>query len=256
MSAAIYARYDDNILASAVWSGTAPASTYALTTLGLFRPDMRVKWGTASPTITATIASARGDVLVIPAHNLGAAVLTLTNNNGLSVAIAAPAVLKNGLPATLVVDFSGAASAGTRTATVWNLVITSNPSNVTLGGAVAIYQKRALVRNYAFVLHERETAASAEKQNEYLTRFSLDMQSSVRAIDVNFNGTAQDRLDLIDWYRAGHGKNLPSLFWPDPSVADAYFGTWQEQFELERIGTIVNPLALTFTELSKGIPLL
>lgn len=253
---AIYARYDDNILAAAAWTGTAPSTSYALATFGYQRPDWRVKFGSGTVTITATVTSARGDVIAIPVHNLGAAVLTLTNNNGLSVAIAAPTALKNGLPATLVVDFSGSASAGTRTATVWNLVIAGNPSNVTLGGLIAIYQKRTFGRDFMWSFHERETAGVVTQTNEYLTRFALDLESSVRAVDVVFNATAQDRLDHKDWFRAGHGSARPSLFWPDPTVADAYVGTWPDTFDVVRQVPNVNPVSLTFTELSKGIPIL
>ena len=45
-------------------------------------------------------------------------------------------------------------------------------------------------------------------------------------------------------------------FWPDPNVNDAYLGTWQQTLDVFNQVPNYRPVNLTFTELSKGIPLL
>ena len=256
---AIYARYADNILLGVTPTGTAPSTSYSLATLASLNPAARVKWGVKTVTITFTISSAQGDILVLPMHNLdpGASVLTLTNGAGFSQAITIPALQANGLPPTVVVDLT--LLAGTRTSTVWNLVIINNSVNVTLGGCIAIYgPKRSLTGiaasdNFALEYHERETANVLETANEYGTPYLQDYETVNRQVDVVINGNASWST-IRDWFRSNHGRARPSLFWPDPNVVDGYFGRWQPTFDVDHRLPSYHPITLTFDEWPKGKP--
>lgn len=258
----IYQKAGDNILASGVWTGTSPSTGYALSTLGLLNPSERVRWGATTVTATCTIASAQGDILCVPMHNLtpgSSAVLTLTNNNGFSLAIPIPALLSNGFPPTLVIDLTGAASAGTRTATVWNLVIASNAANVVLGGAVAIYGPKrtfssTVNSSFSWQYTERETGNMIETPNEYMTPYVQDYGTVSRSIDITVVGNASAITAFRDWYRSNHGRAIPSLFWPDTSVVDAYFGRWQKTLTLTPMQTLgpLRSIQISYDEWPKG----
>lgn len=263
-TAAIFQGYDQNILQGAViTSSPAPSATYSLLTLGFLRPDMRVRFGSGTVTVTFTVGSSkRGDILVIPMSNLvsgvSPTVVSLTNGAGLNVPIATSGSLRNGLPKTIVVDLSLLdTNVSNRTSTVWNLVIVGNPSNVTLGGAIAIYgPKTALAdRDFQWGYTPRKRGALSETVNEYLTRYQLNMQSMERSIDLQTLATDTDADALEAWFDANNGRGLPGLLWLTPEVEDAFLGCWQETFE-RIVDKFTNTIKVSFTELSKGIPLL
>ncbi len=260
MTSAIYARYDDNILLGVTPTATvAPDTSYSLSTLASLNPATRVRWSVKTVTVTFTITSAQGDILCIPFHNLdpGSSVLTLTNGAGFSHAITIPAMQANGLPPTLVVDLT--LLSGTRTSTVWNLVIASNSVNVTLGGCVAIYGKRTFLSSvvgghFAVDFHERETSQVIEATNEYAIPYVTDLGTVIRQIDVLVRANGATGLTAVrDWFRANHGRGRPSLFWPDPAVTDAYFGRWQSTFDVQNTQSNYRPIQITFDEWPKGL---
>lgn len=262
MSPAIFQRASDNILlGAAITSTVPPVSTYDLATLGTLNPAARVIWDVKTVTITFTIAAALGDILVIPMHNLdaGSSVLTLTNGAGFSHALTIPASQANGFPPTLVVDLT--ALSGTRTSTVWNLVISGNSANVVLGGCVAIYGPKrtfagsAVGDNFTWDFHERETAYLTETANVYGSVFIQDYETVTRQIEVTINAASETGLAAFrDWFRANHGRVGASLFWPDPAVTDAYLGRWQATFDVTHHHPRFKPFTLVFDELSKGKP--
>src|SRR5262245_46684151 len=126
MASAIFSPFSGFILYDAVYSGTAPSSTYSLATFNFLRPDWRVKWGATTVTVTATLGGSRkADLFALPISNVdaGATKLSLTNGAGLNVAITVPAVPTGPygrLPYTTVTDLRPLASSGTRTSNVWN----------------------------------------------------------------------------------------------------------------------------------------
>lgn len=267
---AIFQGFDQNILQDAVITATVvPQTTYDVTDLGFLRPDWRIRWSAGTLTITWTLASpALGDLFVLPMSNLDtagspSATITLTNASGLSVAITMPAIRRNGLPKTLVVDLTAAeANPTTRTSDVWHLVIVGNPSDVTLGAAAAIYSPLTQLgdRDFKWGYTIRKRGAQAEIQNAHLTRYQQDLLASERMLDLETLATDADADALEDWFEGGNGRARPGVLWlQHGNVDDAYLGILQDEFT-RTVGTgecvDTNVIHLTFTELSKGIPLL
>ncbi len=262
---AIYQGSASNLFAGITpTASVAVSATYSLSTFTYLRPDWRVKWGVKTVTLTwsGVNAAINGEIFVLTMHNLdaGAAVATITNADGLSQAITIPATPLDGLPLTVIVDLSGFTGAQ-KTSTTWNLVISGNSVNVTLGAAIALYgPKTSFLNNmsgdnFAWEYHEKETHAKVEKKNEYLSRFIVDLLARERAIEILMRCNDAGKAAITAWYRATHGGALPSLFWPDPNINDALFGTWGDLDVMNMSGNY-RPIQLTFTELSKGIPLL
>lgn len=259
----VYQRAGDNILYGGTWGGTAPSSGYAVSTLGFLNPAERVRYGSATVTPTCTIGGAlQGDILCIPMHNLtpgSSAVLTLTNNNGFSHAIPVPALLSNGFPPTLVVDLTGFASAGTRTATVWSFVIASNAANVVLGGAIAIYGPKrtfseTVTGSFSWQYTEKETGNMIETPNEYMTPYVQDYGTVSREIDILIVANSTGITSFRNWFRSNHGRVFPSLFWPDTSVVDGYFGRWQKTLTISPMQTMsaLRSMQVSYEEWPKG----
>ncbi len=263
-TAAIFQGNDQNILSGATITADAiPSLTYDLATLGFLRPDWRVKFSTGTVTITFTLsAPALGDILCLPMSNLVDGHVTLTNGAALSVSIPVPGTLRNGLPKTIVVDLSLLDTNAThRTSNVWHLVISGNPVNVTLGGAVAIYGPKTALgdRDFQWGYTIRKRGAYSETYNEYRTRFGLNMQTMERSIDLSTLATDADADALEDWVDGCNGRGAPGLLWLTPEVEDAFFGVWQDTFERVRGSAQVTDtelIKLRFDELSKGLPLL
>lgn len=263
-TAAIFQGADQNILDGAtITSDVAPSYTYALAVLGYLRPDWRVKFPSGTVTITFTRSSpARGDILVIPMSNLVDGHVTLTNGASLSVSIAVPGGLRNGLPKTIVVDLSLLDANDThRTSDAWHLVIAGNPVNVTLGGVIALYGPKTALgdRDFQWAYTIRKRGAYTENYNEYRTRFAQNMLTSERSIDLSTMATDDDADALGDWFDGCNGRGAPGLLWLTPEVEDGFFGILQDTFERVRGSAQVADtelIKLRFDELSKGLPLL
>lgn len=248
MSNAIYNHYSDN----ALWGGTvtanvAPSTSYALADLQSAVPGVRVRWGVKTVTITWTFSGAvTADFFALPVSNLQGSVLTLTNGAALSQAVTLPALPTNRIPLTAIVQFASSSS------TTWNLVISGNAENIVLGGAAWLGQKRTFDRNFMWSFHEREQQFGSAVVNDYGTRYLQTLQTQQRFIDI----TVRSRQTAIAAFKAWHqdARFRPGLFWPDPSVNDAYVGVWDTDLDVERAYTNVNPISLAFAELSKGKP--
>lgn len=257
----IYGLYTDNILLGAVITSTvAPSTGYGLVTLGTCNPAARVRFGVTSLTVTFTIASALGQVLVIPWHNFtpgSSTVLTLTNGAGFSHVIPIPALLANGMPGVIAVDLT--AFAGTLTSTVWNLVIASNVANVQLGGAVAIYTKRTFAsltatNEFSFDFAETETQNIIETSNEYGTPYIQDYGTVNRSVQTSVAVKVAGRTAFLNFYRTNHGRGLPGLLWLDPSLTDsAYFGRWQKTITMRKITPTSWVITVIFDEWPRGM---
>lgn len=240
----------------------APLTTYSLATFPYLRPDWRVKWGVKTFTLTwsGVNAGINGEIFILPVSNLdvGAAVATLTNAAGLSQAITIPGLPLDGIPLTAVVDLSLLAN---RASATWHCVVSGNAVNVTLGAAIALYGPKTTFlnnmsgNNFAWEYPETETHGKPEQKNEYFTRFILDTLTRERSIEVLLRANDAGAPAIKAWHRSSHGGALPSLFWPDPNVNDALLGTLGDLKVLNMSGNF-RPIQLTFTELSKGIPLL
>lgn len=266
-SAAIFQGYDQNILRGAVISADqAVRASYDVAVLGHLNPAARVCWDVNSVTITWTLdAPARGDILVIPISNLRtglgspSASVIWSNDAGVSQALVMPVPGRNGLPATLVVDLSvDTPDPDDRTSDEWQLTIVGNPSNITIGGAVALYSpKTALVdRDFRWGYARRKQVGSIDTENEFLTQYLQATETVRRSIVLTTLATTRDADELESWFDGCARK--PGLLWLDPDVADAYLGVWQPTFaRTQAQGTTeAEQITVEFTELSKGIPLL
>lgn len=261
MANALFSRYSDYILSDATWSGTAPQSTYELATFAYLRPDWRVKYGATTVTITATIGTPRkADVFALPMHNLdpgtSPTIARLTNNNGFAVDLDIPAVPADSLPLTAIRDLRNDASASTRTATVWNLVITGNSVNVTLGALIWLGLLNEFTANYrpGFRIGERRFNSTAA--NAFGTVNRVNYQARERYLEYSVPSRDAQRDALVDWARSGEGSGLPSLFWPDPSVNDALVGSWPDEYASTPLIRNFSPMdGIRFTEWSKGVPI-
>jgi hypothetical protein len=261
MANAICSPYSGYILYDAVWSGTAPMSTYSLATFTYLRPDWRVRYSVTTATITATLGASRlADLVVVPMSNLGPSVLSLTNGSGLNVPVPVPAVPTGPygrLPLTAVLDLRPLASAGTRTASVWNWVITSNSVNITMGAALWLGSAVNFTANFRPYAVFSEHYYNIPATNEYGSVYRERSRAKTRSMDFGVPARDAQRDQLMEWAGSGEGAGLPSVFWPNPSVNDAFLGTLPDDVSNTWIVSNFSPVdGIRFTELSKGIPLL
>lgn len=253
-----------NILTDATITADVPPLTtgYDIDLLSALRPDWNVKWGAATVTITWTLAApARGDVFVLPKSNLTTGHATLTNDAGLSQALTIPALQANGLSKTLAVDLTiGTPNPTTRTSNVWHLVISTNPVNVTLGAAVAVYNPRTLFAATGFMMGVTygKKAATLSSENWQLARYKISGRSIERSLTLEALVSDADAVLLESFWDGCSGDAYPGTIWLNPDTdPDAYLGYWPENgFSRTRKEPDVNEVKMVFTELSKGIPLL
>lgn len=266
-AAAIFQSYTQNIFAEAAVSASAsPRASYDVNTLLALRPDQRVVWDQASLTLTwdglggGSPSTARlGDILAIPMSNLvntgSPSTLRILNDQRLDQTLATPELLASGHPRTLVVDLSiQDADPNDRTAGEWQLVI-DNPTNITLGGAVALYGPKTYLidRDFQWEYTTRITAGMFEASNQYLTRYRQTTGTIERSVDLSTLATTSDADALEAWFLANRGR--PGLLWFDPDIMDAYLGVW-DGFARTVVFTGAERIQLTFVELSKGLVLL
>lgn len=262
MANALYSPHSGYILADAVYTGTAPMATYSLDTFAYIRPNWRVKYDVKTVTVTATLgASRKAEVLALPMSNIdaGSLVLSLTNGAGLNVAVPVPAVptgIYGRLPLTTVLDLRGLASTLTRTSNVWNLVITANSVNVTLGAAIWLGTLVEFTANFRPGLIQASKFYNGSETNFYGTENKVRSRARTRFCDLAVPSRDAQRDAFMEWGDAGEGSGLPSLFWPNPSVNDALLGSWPDEFSNTWVIANYSPMEFRFTERSKGIPLL
>lgn len=249
------------ILTGATWStSVTPAAKYDVATCAYLRPDWRIRWAAKTVTVTATLgSSARADVVAIPMSNLdpGSAVLALTNGAGLNVPIPIPTLPADRLPLTAVCDLRDLASEGTRTSTTWHFVITANSVDVTLGSCLWLGTAVDLSPGVRPGIQLGEIRFNGLDPNAYGTVNRVRMRTRQRWCAFGVPSTTTDRDALVEWARAGEGSGRPSLFWLDPSVNDAFIGSWPDEYSSSLIVRNFSPMdGLRFTEWSKGLPLL
>jgi len=255
----VYARGGDNILEDGVVTGTAPLTSYSLATLITRQPAARVRYGATTVTVVVTLSTpALGDIVAIPVSNAdaGSGVLVVSNGSGLSVAITIPAVQANGIPNTAIKDLKTAVpNAATRTSNVWTFTFTGNSVNLILGGGLAIFgPKRTLDPDMGWGYEYRERHASSNTANEYLTRYTVNYQTTERSVIASIR--TDDLAGVLAWFQANAGGAAPGLLWPQIAGFDAYYGTWDTDFAAKNVaeGTEFYDVALTFREFSKGLP--
>lgn len=264
MAKAIFSPFAGFILYDAVYSGTAPSSTYALSTFAENRPDRRVKWGATTVTITATLAggSRKADLFALPISNIdaGATKLSLTNGAGLNVPITVPAVPTGPygrLPLTTVTDLRGLASAGTRTSNVWNVIITANSVNLTMGAAIWLGTCVDFTANFRPGLVQGSRFFNGGDTNFFGTTNRVRSRARQRFAEFSIPTLNAQRDAVMDWVDSGEGSGLPSILWTDPSVNDALYGSFADEVSNALVVPNYSPIdGLRFTEWSKGIPLL
>lgn len=257
MSVGLFSRPDDNILTGSTPSGTTPSTTYSLATVLDNVPLERVLFPTGTATITFTLGSSkRGDLLFIPVHNLdaGATVLTLTNGNGFSAAITVPAMPPHRIPAGIVADLRGLASASTRTDTVWHVVVTSNSVPVLFGGCIWIGQIRTFDRNFRWGARNDVGFNQNITKNEYGTEYVVDYETINDGYTCSFaDASDSDGATLLAWTQATHGGVLASVFWPD-TAGEAFLGRTPAKFAQTYQYTNWREVPWVFPAITKGKP--
>ncbi len=271
MANSIYARYTDNIFSGATFTpSVAPMASYDAASLGAHRfPESRVRWDVHSVDIDIDLsAPAQGDILVLPVTNLPAGfsptVITLTNDSGLSQQLTVPELPINRIPLTLVCDLTvDTPLDATRLEDGWHLSIVNAGVDITLGPIYLFGPKRELTPNdvnWGFTEHLKHAASN--QANEYLTRYRQDYETQERSRDCVVRATYAQKELLKSFYHANAGLVEPGLLWPEPTIIDAYIGTWQEVFSAQQVNGAGTPftddyydVTLQFTELSKGKPI-
>lgn len=261
--------YDENIFHGAVITSTvAPSSSYLLSDLGAEHPSLRIIWGTGTVTLIWTLLSAkRGDILVIPMFNLVTGFATLTNNAStpMNRAIPFPPIATGRIPNTCVVDLTLTDNITTRTASIWSLVIASNPQNVRLGGAVLLYAPRTplIDRGFLWDYNISIEGGGFESANESLTQYITSTETLRRIISLSTPATTRDADTLEANFKGNFGRGKPGLLWHDVDIQDAMFGHWQKLFKrqvtIRDKAVNINSLELVtveWEEISKGAPLL
>ncbi len=253
--------YDEEAFHAGVFSGTAPLTSYDLATYALGQPAARVRYGATSATITITLGSPfQGDVFALPISNASA--IQLTNGAGLNVAIPVPAMTRSRITKTAVADLTLLqANPTTRTSTVWHVAL-SGPNNLTVGGAVLLYGPihRLLEPFLAPTatgsrkapINRQKTSYVTETQNEYGTRYLQALGTFDQIITLNhYERSPASVADFEDWFEGSLGGGLPSLLWQDPSIVDAWYGTWNPMFEVRAL-ELLHEVTVEFHEFSKG----
>lgn len=244
----IFSPYSSNrVWDATVSASVAPLTSYDLDALKSTNPAERVRWGATSVTVTFTLPTAKAaTVFALPASNLQGAVLTLTNGAGLSEAVAIPTMPGNQIPLTAVLVFAESTSA------TWNLVISGNASNVTLGGGIWIGASEELDRNFRYGWREVEKQPGPEVMNDFGVEYVPYLGGQLREFACTFIPRDAELPQITRWFK--DGRRRPMLWWPNPSVNDAYVGRWISDYVAERAHPKQNPVQAQFRELSKGKP--
>lgn len=260
MANAIFQATDQNILRAATWVGTAPATGSSLTSFARLDPAVRVVYDATSATVSAIIASARGDILAIPCTN--ATGLVVRNDTGMNVSVPVPELPASKIPLTLVCDLSLLEpNAATRTSAVWHFDFSSS-STLVLGAAIALYTPRRelLVGDVQWGGSSTRTGFGNAPVNDTGIRYLWSAGTLRRSISVTKLGFQADVTALQDWYDASWGPAGAVLWWPDPDVNDGYLGTLATQLDVKRVGPTVDgpvfSVGIQVVELAKGRPVL
>lgn len=259
MATPIIQSADENILRDAAWSGTAPEATYSLDTLERIQPSARILFGATSATITATIASRRGDVLAIPVSN--ATGLTLTNGAGLSEAIPIPTLPASRIPLTIVCDLTVLEpNPATRTSTTWTFAFTGS-ANILLGGAILIYNPLTEFASWDFLWGSQygREAFGVQHENEYGSVYVQRHRTHRRDGSLRKLLTQNELDAMLNWFDTSCGPYGVSLLWPDPLVNDGLVGQIGPRLEytLESPSSdgIIYASTIGFREFGKGEPI-
>jgi len=259
---AILGPFSGYILWDAVWSGTTPSTGYSVGDFAYMKPGKKVIYGTTTVTVTATLAGGarKADLFAFPMHNIdaGSSKLSLTNGSGLNVVIAVPTQPTGPygrLPLTTVCDLRTLANAATRTASVWNVVITSNSVSVRLGAGMWLgtavdfcFRPRA-TRGHHFS-NGNETSFYQEVNRIRSRTRRRSLQFAVPSLDAQ-------RDQILDAVDSGEGSGLPSVLWPITTVNDGLYGSFGDEVSDTWVRPNYSPMDdLVFTEWSKGIPFL
>lgn len=255
MAHPIIQSYTKNILRDATWSGSTPFDSYSLDTFERKNPAERVAFAAGTRTITATCATAEGNIVCIPCHNADS--VTLTNAAGLSQALTVPTMPIDGHPLTTVYDLSALSNL---TSNTWNFIFTKATGTLYVGGALLIFSDKTQFADWSFRYggNLEIEAFGADHINQYGTRFLQDFQTIERRARLTKIATPDERAQYEAFFR-GCGK-LPGLIWPDPDVVDAFWGTVEMYSHEEtapydhNAGTSIYTLSVNIRELSKGKP--
>ncbi len=278
MQPSIFQRYDDDILLSAtVVASPSPMASYSASTLLTHRPADRVRWDSGSPdgtsvelvfTLGAGVGSPptnQADLFVVPCWNVDGggspAIARLTCDGGMDVAIPVPEMMPSGIPRTTAVDLTLLEpDPSQRTGHVFTLTVTGNSVPLIMGGCVLLYgpKRTFLERDWRVGFQRSQRGAVIAQQNDYLTDLVYPLRTRQRSITLSTICTADEGNDLELWADANFDSGLPGLVWPIPDLYEAYFGRLSDvNSQTIRVSgnDEANEVSITFTEISKGKPI-
>lgn len=256
----VFQSYDQNILVgSTLTANVAVSSGYDLQDVLALRPDYRIEWGVSTVTLHWHLAAAvRADILTIPMSNLTTGAAVLSNALGSAWPLTFPSSGRNLIPRTMVLDLTTLYPTNAdRTDDDWYLTITTNPTNVVLGGCIALYSPRTKLtgRGFRWAYSANLQGGIWETENEYLSKFIQSTGTSRRELELTVESTTTDADALDGWAEGNNVSGRPALLWLYPTVNDALFGHMQKMHKREFTYLNLNRQSLVFTELSKGLPI-
>ncbi len=279
MEPSIFQRYTDDLLIGAtVTASPSPMATYTEATLLTHRPADRVRWD-GSPTdveiqfdlginagspLGSPSGDQQADLLVIPCWNVDGgtspSLVRLTSSTGMDVEITVPVMLPSGIPRTTAADLTVLEPDATkRTASQFTLIIAGNSVPLIMGGCVCLYgPKRTFIdRDWRAGFQRSQQGYIVRHQNDYGTDLVFPLRTRTRALVMSTMCTADEAEALELWADANFDAGLPGLIWPIPDLYEAYFGRLADvNTQTIRVEGQVdaNEVAVTFTEISKGKP--
>ena len=252
---AIFNRADEWILDGATWSLVAGslAAGSTLDVLSSLRPQKRIMFTSGTATIRATIPGAKtARCFALPVSNADNGTLTIANGAGFSLAVPIPTMPAGRIPRTAVIQFPAPAAS-----TTWDVIIAGSSANVILGGAIWFGQSlHTFGRNFRNGFRPSVKRFVADVVNPSGAQYHINHRTIQRAFDFDVAALTAQIAEMEDWQRSqtANGSDI-SLFWPDPTVNDAYLGNWTNDFAPTMyVGPNYHPLQTKFTELSKGQP--
>jgi len=210
----------------------------------------------------------RVDYVVLGPHNLDAGLSVKFQGNAsaswssptVDTTIVIPAVGDDNQRVTAWKDVTGVTGYATGGFRYWRLEVAgTNTANVALGEVWLGSLKRVLAtdmgRTYRWGYALDEKRRVVEQQTEYGIITTYDLQTRMRALEVELRLSDAGLTALLTWHRAMRGRHYPTIFVPDTTVNDAWWIRLPRDVSIVRRYTNVNDLTFVLDELAAGLPL-
>jgi hypothetical protein len=258
----VYARPSDNVIANATITPSTEATGYEVENLYDGNPAKPWRATATTGNIVFNFGSAQSiEMAAIIHHNLTAALnVRLQGHTAdswgsptLDQAFTIATYDSDGFPINPWLDLTGIA----HSFQYWRLSFPSaNGANIAIGEFWLSAAKRTLVKGVAPGYREDAERQLIEHVTDYGVSTIYDLGSRVRAWAGQIDTTTADLATLQAWWDSCHGRALPTLLIPNPTVNDAALVRWKEMSRsYERVYSAYNRVAVAWTEVSRGLVL-